>query len=180
MGGTWSFISIVLPRISPQASGQAASSSGTSCSSTPAASNGGVIVLSSDDETLPTYASSAVKLETTPSEARPSQPTSRVATPSPPRPWYDDLLPNGDKVSKSLSGKFQFLLALLHEANLLQEKVLVFTQSLLTLDLIEEFLGREENGEWTPGLDYYRLDGSTRAEIRNSNMREFNKTVNRK
>ena len=67
---------------------------------------------------------------------------------------------------------------LLKEAEKLKEKVLVFSQSLLTLDLIEEFLSKEENGDWTPALDYYRLDGSTRAEMRMSNMTEFNKLKN--
>ena len=67
---------------------------------------------------------------------------------------------------------------LLKEAEKLKEKVLVFSQSLLTLDLIEEFLSKEENGDWTPALDYYRLDGSTRAEMRMNNMTEFNKLKN--
>ena len=77
-----------------------------------------------------------------------------------------------------MSGKLLFLIELLKEAEKLKEKVLVFSQSLLTLDLIEEFLGKEENGDWTPGLDYYRLDGSTKAQIRTSNMTEFNKLNN--
>ena len=77
-----------------------------------------------------------------------------------------------------MSGKLLFLVELLKEAEKLKEKVLVFSQSLLTLDLIEEFLGKEENGDWTPALDYYRLDGSTRAEMRMNNMTEFNKLKN--
>ena len=77
-----------------------------------------------------------------------------------------------------MSGKFLFLLELLQEAEKLREKVLVFTQSLLTLDLIEELLSRPENGEWTPGLDYYRLDGSTRSEMRTHQMSDFNEQDN--
>ena len=54
----------------------------------------------------------------------------------------------------------------------------MFSQSLLMLNLIEEFLSKEENGGWTPALDYYRLDGSTRAEMRTNKMTEFNKRNN--
>lgn len=95
-----------------------------------------------------------------------------------PPPWYDDLLSDESVNSISLSGKLLFLVELLQETEKLKEKVLVFSQSLLTLDLIEEFLGKEENGGWTPGLDYYRLDGSTNAHMRMSNMTEFNKLKN--
>ena len=77
-----------------------------------------------------------------------------------------------------MSGKMLFLLELLEEADKLKEKVLVFTQSLLTLDLIEDVLSRPENGDWTPGLDYYRLDGSTRSEMRTHQMTDFNEVEN--
>lgn len=63
---------------------------------------------------------------------------------------------------------------LLKEAEIRTEKVLVFSQSLLTLNLIENFLNKPEYGGWTPGLDYYRLDGSTKAEMRQSHITEFN------
>lgn len=82
------------------------------------------------------------------------------------------------EASAAVSGKIQFLLELLEETGKLKEKVLVFTQSLLTLDLIEEVLGGPENGEWTPGLDYYRLDGSTRSEMRTHQMADFNEIDN--
>ena len=96
---------------------------------------------------------------------------------SPPQ-WYDDLLTPDCEASAGVSGKIQFLLELLEETGKLKEKVLVFTQSLLTLDLIEEVLGRPVNGEWTPGLDYYRLDGSTRSEMRTHQMSHFNEFDN--
>ena len=96
---------------------------------------------------------------------------------SPPQ-WYDDLLTSDVEASVSVSGKIKFLLQLLEETGKLKEKVLVFTQSLLTLDLIEDVLGRPENGEWTPGLDYYRLDGSTRSEMRTHQIGHFNEFDN--
>lgn len=66
---------------------------------------------------------------------------------------------------------------LLKQAEQRKEKVIVFSQSLLTLDIIERFLV-EEGSDWTPGLDYYRLDGSTKADQRQSNMNAFNESNN--
>ena len=91
-----------------------------------------------------------------------------------PLPWYHDLLTEEHELIVDLSGKLLFLLKLLTETERLKEKVLVFTQSLLTLDIIEACLNKEEFGDWTPGLDYYRLDGSTRTDVRSSYMTEFN------
>lgn len=105
------------------------------------------------------------------------RPQSRSHTPSPP-PWYEEILTDDLEGKLELSGKLCFLVELLHEAERRKEKVLVFTQSLLTLDLIEEFLSKEEHGEWTPGLDYYRLDGSTKPELRSWQMEEFNELSN--
>jgi len=77
-----------------------------------------------------------------------------------------------------MSGKLVFLFELLEQTRPLKEKVLVFSQSLLTLDLIEEFIGRPEWGEYVPALDYCRLDGSSAADTRTANMQEFNKSDN--
>lgn len=97
---------------------------------------------------------------------------------SSPQEWYDDVLTPDCEGKSDISGKVLFLLELLEEASKLKEKVLVFTQSLLTLDLIEDVLSRPDNGEWTPGLDYYRLDGSTRSEMRTYQMSDFNEVDN--
>ena len=108
----------------------------------------------------------------------PGEPKETKSCKSIPKEWYDDILSTDGESKADDSGKFLFLLALLREAEALKEKVLVFTQSLLTLDLIEELLSRQENGEWTPGLDYYRLDGSTRSEMRTHQMSDFNEQDN--
>ena len=104
-----------------------------------------------------------------------SRPSSRSSSP---QEWYSNILTADCEGSVAVSGKLIFLLELLQEASKLKEKVLVFTQSLLTLDLIEDVLSRPENGEWTPGLDYYRLDGSTRSEMRTHQMSDFNEVDN--
>lgn len=69
------------------------------------------------------------------------------------------------------------------------DKLLVFSQSLLTLDVIEKFLEMiTENtqkpnpdvklggftGTWRNGIDYFRLDGSTKAKTRSDYCTKFN------
>ena len=105
------------------------------------------------------------------------EPRSRSHTPSQGN-WYQSILTDDLEGRIDLSGKLQFLLELLEHAERLKEKVLVFTQSLLTLDIIEEFLNKPEYGEWTPGLDYYRLDGAVKSDIRSAWMEEFNDKSN--
>lgn len=91
------------------------------------------------------------------------------------------------------SGKLLLLFSLLKECELLGDKVLVFSQSLFSLDVIEHFLKRiDENtqnpdpeaklaghiGSWSLGLDYFRLDGSTSIENRNIACKSFNREDN--
>ena len=75
--------------------------------------------------------------------------------------------------SKTSLGKIQVLLELLRVCEQRGEKLLVFSQSLLSLDLIEEFLAQctalvEQNlpspagiGKWAKNVDYFRMDGAT-------------------
>ena len=93
-------------------------------------------------------------------------------------PWYEEFITDTCEDQLDLSGKLLFLLELLEHARQNKEKVLVFSQSLLTLDLIEEFLSKPQYGDWVPALDYYRLDGSTKADTRTANMSDFNKIGN--
>ena len=88
--------------------------------------------------------------------------------------WYDKLLTDEMENMIELSGKMLFLRELLVETKRLGEKVLVFSQSLLTLDIIEHFLCQEEFGSLTPDLDYFRLDGATGAGDRATMTRSFN------
>merc|ERR1711997_1048335 len=60
------------------------------------------------------------------------------------------------------------------------ERMLLFSQSLLTLNLIEEFLQKRRipnsDSTWIPGVHYYRLDGSTPAMERERLINSFNAT----
>ena len=93
----------------------------------------------------------------------------------------------------SLGSKMILLMDILKEAETVGDKVLVFSQSLLSLDLIQEFLrtidesndkggygaGDMENylGSWREGRDYYRMDGSTSPDIRKRWCNYFNKVM---
>lgn len=114
------------------------------------------------------------------SDFHPPQPEPKPPRPEPESPlcWYAGLLDNSCEDKVELSGKLCFLFELLEQTRQLKEKVLVFSQSLLTLDIIEEFLSKPQHGDWVPALDYYRLDGSTKSDIRTTNMLEFNKNDN--
>ena len=84
------------------------------------------------------------------------------------------------------------LMDILRECELMGDKVLVFSQSLLSLNLIEEFLAKidEENcrasdsasdtyvGRWRQGKDYFRMDGSTPPDQRKKWCNYFNKESN--
>ncbi|XP_016143811.1 ATRX chromatin remodeler, like [Sinocyclocheilus grahami] len=104
--------------------------------------------------------------------------------------WYLPFVTAADAKVLEHSGKLQLLLEILHWAEELQDKVLVFSQSLISLDLIESFLlyADETRGKkccpykgekaWVKNKDYYRLDGNTSACARKRWAQEFNNTKN--
>merc|ERR550532_702250 len=87
---------------------------------------------------------------------------------------------------------------ILKECAMIGDKILVFSQSILSLDLIEEFLEKVHNHHevenkkkkkkdadaledldtWVPGKDYFRMDGSTAADTRKIWCKYFNKESN--
>ncbi|XP_056313623.1 transcriptional regulator ATRX-like isoform X2 [Danio aesculapii] len=104
--------------------------------------------------------------------------------------WYLPFVTAADAKVLEHSGKLQLLLEILHCAEELQDKVLVFSQSLISLDIIESFLlyADESRGKdvcpykgkksWVKNKDYYRLDGTTSACARKRWAQEFNNTKN--
>ncbi|XP_053361404.1 transcriptional regulator ATRX isoform X2 [Clarias gariepinus] len=110
---------------------------------------------------------------------------------SPSPDWYKEFVTEADAEILEHSGKIVLLFEILRMAEALEEKVLVFSQSLISLDLIEDFLelagrAKEEEkpspykgeGKWFRNIDYYRLDGSTNALTRKKWAEEFNDTSN--
>ncbi|KAM3827605.1 transcriptional regulator ATRX isoform 1-T1 [Vipera latastei] len=114
------------------------------------------------------------------------------SSPGSPAPdWYKGFVADGDAEVLEHSGKMMLLFEILRMAEELGDKVLVFSQSLISLDLIEDFLelasrDKEEGkpviykgeGKWFRNIDYYRLDGSTTAQSRKKWAEEFNDVTN--
>ena len=98
--------------------------------------------------------------------------------------WYDEFIEDGDDTNVELSGKLVLLLEILANAEIVGDKVLVFSQSLSSLDLIERTLGGGRIGgdtmSWCKGVDYFRLDGSTAAKSRQRYTEIFNDISNHK
>ncbi|XP_055015497.1 transcriptional regulator ATRX isoform X2 [Boleophthalmus pectinirostris] len=112
---------------------------------------------------------------------------------SPTADWHREFVTEADSEILEHSGKMVLLFEILRMAEELEEKVLVFSQSLISLDLIEDFLelacrcGEDDvekpspykgEGKWFRNIDYYRLDGSTNATTRKKWAEEFNDTSN--
>lgn len=92
-----------------------------------------------------------------------------------PNAWYKDILDDlsRDKqagyniLSPTLSNKVRLLDVILDEARKMKEKVLVFSQSLVTLDFLAGHFQRQ-------GREFSRLDGQTKTHQRVQNVKEFN------
>lgn len=110
-----------------------------------------------------------------------------------PTEWWMPLCPEEELNNIEYSGKLMLLFSILAECEACGDKLLVFSQSLFSLDVIEHFLAMiDENtqnpnpdaklgsfsGSWTRGIDYFRLDGSTNIETRNANCNNFNSDEN--
>lgn len=93
-----------------------------------------------------------------------------VALPQYEKEWYDEFLTEEDEHNVELSGKLVLMLEIIANAEVVGDKVLVFTQSLASLDLIESALGGGKIGgnqlNWCHGIDYFRMDGSTPVKRR--------------
>uniref|UniRef100_A0A669BDN5 DNA helicase n=1 Tax=Oreochromis niloticus TaxID=8128 RepID=A0A669BDN5_ORENI len=110
---------------------------------------------------------------------------------SPTADWHKEFVTEADAEILEHSGKMMLLFEILRMAEEVDDKVLVFSQSLISLDLIEDFLelacrAKDEEkispykgeGKWYRNIDYYRLDGSTNATTRKKWAEEFNDTSN--
>ena len=94
-----------------------------------------------------------------------------------PKDWFDDFIPPEVETQIEHSAKLLFLFELLSEAKKLNEKVLVFSQSLQMLDLIEFYLQKPHHN-WVKGMHYYRMDGSTPIDTRDTSSAIFNNPKN--
>uniref|UniRef100_H2T6G5 DNA helicase n=1 Tax=Takifugu rubripes TaxID=31033 RepID=H2T6G5_TAKRU len=124
-------------------------------------------------------------------EEAPQAPPTGSAPGSPSADWHKEFVTEADAEILEHSGKIMILFEVLRMAEEVEDKVLVFSQSLISLDLIEDFLelscrAKDEDkispykgdGKWFRNIDYYRLDGSTSATTRKKWAEEFNDTSN--
>ncbi|XP_067855097.1 helicase ARIP4 [Heptranchias perlo] len=98
--------------------------------------------------------------------------------------WAKDVLANYQPGLLENSAKMVLLFELIEESVKLGDKILVFSQSLSTLSVIEEFLGKrpmpakagseQQPQPWIRNVNYYRLDGSTSAMERERLINQFN------
>lgn len=103
--------------------------------------------------------------------------------------WAKDIMSNYQTGVLENSAKMVLLFHLIDESVRRRDKILVFSQSLSTLSVIEDFLSKRpmptgiaspdtQNPNWVRNLNYYRLDGSTSASERERLINQFNDPEN--
>lgn len=100
--------------------------------------------------------------------------------------WAKEIMCNYKPGILENSAKMVLLFHLIEESVKNGDKLLVFSQSLSTLTVIEEFLAKKPvppspnsnrdkpNQNWVRNLNYYRLDGSTTTSERERLINQFN------
>lgn len=107
--------------------------------------------------------------------------------------WWDTFYSEDVFDDIESSAKMVLLFSILAECGSCGDKLLIFSQSLSTLNVIEKYLSlitqntRNPNpmaklakfdGQWEPGVDYFRLDGSTNIGTRKAYCEMFNDSKN--
>ncbi|KAL7399423.1 hypothetical protein ABVT39_024102 [Epinephelus coioides] len=105
--------------------------------------------------------------------------------------WAKDIMYDYKPGMLENSAKMVLLFHLIEESVRNGDKILVFSQSLSTLTVIEDFLAKRPvppspntasrdrpNQNWVRNLNYYRLDGSTTASERERLINQFNDPSN--
>ncbi|XP_032593368.1 transcriptional regulator ATRX homolog [Drosophila grimshawi] len=110
-----------------------------------------------------------------------------------PSEWWKPFVEEKELNNVNHSPKLLMLLRLLQQCEAIGDKLLVFSQSLQSLDVIEHFLSLVDSnskgyefegdvgnfkGSWIQGEDYFRLDGSCSVEQRESMCKQFNNASN--
>nr|XP_023025621.1 transcriptional regulator ATRX homolog [Leptinotarsa decemlineata] len=106
--------------------------------------------------------------------------------------WWQEYCDGEELDNINNSGKLFLLFEILKECEEIGDKVLIFSQSLYTLNCIEYFLEKIDEatqngtpekiggykGSWALGLDYFRLDGSSSCDNRHNWCDVFNNPNN--
>ncbi|KYN23065.1 Transcriptional regulator ATRX like protein, partial [Trachymyrmex cornetzi] len=123
----------------------------------------------------------------------PGKVESEEETPKVVTEWWSQFVQPEHFEDMKVSAKLLLLFGILKECEQIGDKVLVFSQSLYSLTLIEEFLRKINDqtqngtpcdtldnhiGNWSLGLDYFRLDGQTSSKNRDIWCKIFNSPTN--
>ncbi len=98
--------------------------------------------------------------------------------------WWSKLLDDDCQYDMTLSGKLSILAELLKKCAECGDKLLLFSTRLSTLDFIENYLEHWSSSDstdsiqWTPLVDYCRIDGSTDGSNRKKLINNFNDPSN--
>ncbi|KAM7402161.1 hypothetical protein PAMP_017426 [Pampus punctatissimus] len=103
--------------------------------------------------------------------------------------WAKDIMSNYQTGVLENSAKMVLLFYMIEESVRTRDKILVFSQSLSTLTVIEDFLSKRpiptgiaspnaQSQSWVRNINYYRLDGSTSASERERLINQFNDPEN--
>ncbi|XP_066528031.1 helicase ARIP4 [Hoplias malabaricus] len=100
--------------------------------------------------------------------------------------WAKDIMSGYQTGVLENSAKMVLLFHLIDESVRRGDKILVFSQSLSTLTVIEDFLCLrqmpikigDQTQNWVRSINYYRLDGSTSASERERLINQFNDPAN--
>lgn len=97
--------------------------------------------------------------------------------------WWSSLISEDMEFDINMSGKLIVLEKILKLCAERGDKLLLFSQSLFTLDLVEIFLEKltkEKKDKWKKEEDYFRLDGQTDVNKRQHDVDKFNDERNRR
>ncbi len=92
------------------------------------------------------------------------------------RDWWRRFVTDDDLKSIALSPKFEVMFEILEVMQRQKEKCLIFSTSVVCLDIVEHFL--RESKSWIVERDYYRLDGATSNCKRAQLIKNFNNPAN--
>ncbi|XP_014283274.1 transcriptional regulator ATRX homolog isoform X2 [Halyomorpha halys] len=109
--------------------------------------------------------------------------------------WWANIVSEEELEAIKSSSKLFLFFTILKHCEEIGDKLLVFSQSLYTLDLIEYFLDKvdennrrneadknpglsEFSSNWDKGIDYFRLDGGTNSDCRSNWCKIFNSRSN--
>jgi len=91
--------------------------------------------------------------------------------------WFENMIPDDCENDYSMSGKLVMLGEILRMCDQVGDKLVVFSQSLPILDMIEQFLLFQHTNKiakWRRNRDYYRIDGRVSVTSRSEVIDEFN------